>query len=172
MPMTRHVTLWLCALGWLSGCATLSPVERAAALEEQNKERARLLTEELYNLRKLDRIPEYIAQDFVDHSPGTPPGAGGPALVRQQAEASFQQFPDLKFDILHLVADGDMVVVHWKALGSDPKNLDETGKPKPLMLDGQSLYRMRDGKVVEAWDISDRLSPLLQRGYKVVPPKP
>ncbi|WP_164002208.1 ester cyclase [Pyxidicoccus caerfyrddinensis] len=170
--MTRHVTLWLCALGWLSGCATLSPVERTAALEAQNKERARLLTEELYNLRKLDRIPEYIAQDFVDHSPGTPPDAVGPALVRQQAEASFQQFPDLKFDILHLVADGDLVVVHWKALGSDPKNLDETGKPKPLLLNGHSLYRMRDGKVVEAWDISDRLSPLLQRGYKVVPPKP
>ena len=170
--MTRHVTLWLCALGWLSGCATLSPVERAAALEEQNKERARLLTEELYNLRKLDRIPEYIAQDFVDHSQGAPSGTVGPALVRQQAEASFQAFPDLKFDILHLVADGDLVAVHWKAQGSDPKNLDAAGKPKPLMLNGQSLYRMRDGKVVEAWDISDQLSPLLQRGYKVVPPKP
>lgn len=168
--MTRYVTLLLCALGWLSGCATVSPVERAAALEAQNKERARLLTEELYNLRKLDRIPEYIAQDFVDRSHGAPEGVG-PALVRQQAEASFQLFPDLRFDILHLVADGDMVVVHWKASGSDPKNLDEAGKPRPLTLNGHSLYRMRDGKVVEAWDISDRLSPLLQRGYKVVPPK-
>jgi predicted SnoaL-like aldol condensation-catalyzing enzyme len=161
----------LCALAWLTGCATVSPVERAAALEAQNKERARLLTEELYNLRKLDRIPEYIAHDFVDHSHGAPEGTVGPALVRQQAEASFQAFPDLRFDILHLVADGDLVAVHWKAHGTDPKNLDAAGKPKPLTLDGQSLYRMRDGKVVEAWDISDRLSPLLQRGYKVVPPK-
>ncbi len=162
----------LCALGWLSGCATVSPVEHAAALEAQNKERARQLTEELYNLRKLDRIPEYIAQDFVDHSQGAPANVVGPALVRQQAEASFQQLPDLKFDILHLVADGDLVVVHWKATGTDPKNLDAAGKPKALTLDGHSLYRMREGKVVEAWDISDRLSPLLQRGYKVVPPKP
>ncbi|WP_246356667.1 ester cyclase [Pyxidicoccus fallax] len=161
----------LCALG-LSACATVSPVEHAALLEEQNKQRARMLTEELYNLRKLDRIPEFIAEDFVDHSQDTPSGVTGPALVRQQAEASFQAFPDLKFDILHVVADGDLVAVHWKALGSDPKNLDAAGKPKPLTLNGQSLYRMREGKVVEAWDTTDRLSPLLQRGYKVVPPTP
>lgn len=169
--MTRHVMMLLCALGGLSGCATVSSVERAAALEAQNKERARQLTEELYNLRRLDRIPEYIAEGFVDHSQGAPAGVVGPALVRQQAEASFQTFPDLKFDILHLVADGDMVVVHWKATGSDTKNPDPAGKPRPLTLNGHSLYRMRDGKVVEAWDISDRLSPLLQRGYQVVPPK-
>ncbi|MBZ4416325.1 ester cyclase [Myxococcus sp. RHSTA-1-4] len=168
--MTRHVTMLLCVLG-VSACATVSPVERAAALEEQNRQRARMLTEELYNLRKLDRIPEFIAEDFVDHSQDAPSGVTGPALVRQQAEASFQAFPDLKFDILHVVADGDLVAVHWKALGTDPKNLDEAGKPKPLTLNGQSLYRMRDGKVVEAWDSTDRLSPLLQRGYKVVPPK-
>jgi predicted ester cyclase len=161
----------LCALGWLSGCATVSPAERTAALEARNKERARQLTEELYNLRRLDRITEYIAQDFVDRSQGAPEDAVGPAFVRAQAEASFQTFPDLRFDILHLVADGDMVVVHWKATGSDSKNPDAAGKPKPLTLNGHSLYRMRDGKVVEAWDISDRLSPLLQRGYKVVPPK-
>jgi predicted SnoaL-like aldol condensation-catalyzing enzyme len=163
----------LCALGVLSGCATVPPVEQhAAQVEEQNKQRARMLTEELYNLRKLDRISEYVAEDFVDRSHGAPPDAVGPAFVRQQAESVFQTFPDLKFDILHLVAEGDMVVVHWKATASDPKNLDEAGKPRPLTLNGQSLYRMRGGKLVESWDISDRLSPLLQRGYKVVPPKP
>ncbi|MFP2932134.1 ester cyclase [Pyxidicoccus sp. 3LG] len=161
----------LCALATLSACATVSPAERSAALEEQNKQRARLLTEELYNLRKLDRIPEYVAEDFVDHSQGAPRDVVGPDLLRQQAEAHFQLFPDLEFDILHLVADGDLVVVHWTATASDPKNLDEAGKPRPLLLNGQSLYRMRDGKLVEAWDVSDRLSPLLQRGYKVVPPK-
>ncbi|NOJ78674.1 ester cyclase [Myxococcus xanthus] len=168
--MTRHTTILLCALGWLSGCATMSPVERAAALEAQNKQRVRQLTEELYNLRKLDRIPEFIAEDFVDRSQGAPLNAVGPAFIRQQAEASFQTFPELKFDILHLVADGDLVLVHWKATGPDPKQVDDTGESRPLLLRGHSLYRLRDGKVVESWDISDRLSPLLQRGYKVVPP--
>ncbi|MFP2959358.1 ester cyclase [Myxococcus sp. 1LA] len=168
--MTRHVTILLCALGWLSGCATMSPVERAAAEEARNKQRVQQLTEELYNLRKLDRIPEFIAEDFVDRSQGAPLNAVGPAFVRQQAEASFQTFPELKFDILHLVADGDLVLVHWKATGPDPKHVDEAGEARPLLLQGHSLYRLRDGKVVESWDISDRLSPLLQRGYKVVPP--
>ncbi|NVI96831.1 ester cyclase [Myxococcus sp. AM009] len=168
--MTRHTTILLFALGWLSGCATLSPVERAAALEAQNKQRVRQLTEELYNLRKLDRIPEFIAEDFVDRSQGAPLNAVGPAFIRQQAEASFQTFPELRFDILHLIADGDLVLVHWKATGPDPQQVDAAGEPQALLLQGHSLYRLRDGKVVESWDISDRLSPLLQRGYKVVPP--
>jgi len=160
----------LCALGWWSGCATMSPVERTAALEARNKQRVRQLTEELYNLRELDRIPEFIAEDFVDRSQGAPRNVVGPAALRQQAETSFQAFPELKFDILHLVADGDLVLVHWTATGPDPKHQDEAGAPRALQLQGHSLYRLRDGKVVEAWDISDRLSPLLQRGYKVVPP--
>ncbi|WP_426754909.1 ester cyclase [Myxococcus sp. Y35] len=164
------MTIVLCALGWLAGCATMSPVEHAAALEAQNKQRVQQLTEELYNLRKLDRISEYIAEDFVDRSQGAPRDVVGPAAMRQQAEASFQAFPELKFDILHLLADGDLVLVHWKATGPDPKQVDEAGTARDLQLQGHSLYRLRDGKVVEAWDISDRLSPLLQRGYKVVPP--
>ncbi|TQF15347.1 ester cyclase [Myxococcus llanfairpwllgwyngyllgogerychwyrndrobwllllantysiliogogogochensis] len=164
-------TMWLCVLGMLSACASVSPVERAAALEEQNRQQARLLTEELYNLRKLDRVAELFSEDYVDHSTGAPTDVVGPAAVRQQAEATFQAFPDLRFDVLHVVADGDMVLVHWKAEGTDVKHPDDTGKPRPLALNGHSLYRMRDGKVVESWDISDRLAPLLQRGYRIVPPQ-
>ncbi|MBZ4396050.1 ester cyclase [Myxococcus sp. MISCRS1] len=170
--MKTTTTLWLCVLGMLSACASVSPVERAAQQEEQNRQRARLLTEELYNLRKLDRVPELFAEDYVDHSQGAPKDVVGPAVVLQQAEATFQTFPDLRFDILHVVADQDLVLVHWKAAGTDPLNLDDAGKPRPLALAGHSLYRMRDGKVVESWDISDRLTPLLQRGYRVVPPQP
>ena len=119
--MTTRLTLVLMVLGSLSGCATVSPAERAAALGEQNKQRARLFTEEVYNQRRFDRIPEYIAADFVDHSVDAPPDARGPALVRQQAETGFAAFPDLKFDILHLVAEGDLVSMHWQALGTDTK---------------------------------------------------
>nr|WP_306341649.1 nuclear transport factor 2 family protein [Myxococcus xanthus] len=46
---------------------------------------------------------------------------------------------EVKFDIRHLVADGDLVLAHWKAT---------TPAPQPLLRQGHSLFRLRDGKVV------------------------
>jgi predicted SnoaL-like aldol condensation-catalyzing enzyme len=162
----------LLTLMLLTGCATTSGTRNLAAEEEENKRLARAFTEEIYNQRHLDRIPVYVAQDFVDQSPGAPPDAKGPEFVRKQAAASLAALPDLRFTIEHLLADGDLVLIHWEATGTDAKTLDDTGKPKLLTLQGQSLFRMRQGKIVESWDITDRLGFLLQRGFKLQPPVP
>jgi predicted SnoaL-like aldol condensation-catalyzing enzyme len=164
----NRLTLLL-TLALVTGCATTSGARNLTA-EEENKRLARAFTEEIYNQRQLDRIPVYVAPDFVDLSQGAPPDARGPDYVRQQAEASLQALPDLRFDIQHLVADGDLVLIHWKATGTDAKALDEAGQPKQIALHGHSLFRMREGKIVESWDIVDRLGMLLQRGFKVLPP--
>jgi predicted SnoaL-like aldol condensation-catalyzing enzyme len=169
--MKNRILMMGLALGVLAGCATSRSAPKAAD-EAVNKQLAVAFTEEVYNQRLLERIPDYVAEDFVDRSQGAPGDAKGPAFVRQQAEASLRAFPDLRFDIQHLVADEDLVLVHWKATGTDAKRLDEAGKPRPVTLQGHSLFRMRAGKIVESWDIADRLPLLLQRGYKVVPPSP
>jgi len=168
-PMNRLSLLLTLTL--LTGCATTSGARDLAA-EEENKRLARAFTEEIYNQRQLDRIPVYVAQDFVDLSPGAPPQAQGPDFVRKQAEASLALLPDLRFDIQHLMADGDLVLIHWKATGTDAKTLDEAGAPKQVTLQGQSLFRMRGGQIVESWDVVDRLGFLLQRGFKLLPPVP
>ena len=155
-------TLW-------TGCATSA---RNLAAEEENKRLARAFTEEVYNQRQLDRIPAFVAEDFVDRSPGAPPDAKGPGFVRQQAEASLAAVPDMRFELQHLLAEGDLVLLHWKASGTDPKTLDEAGAPRQVTLQGQSLFRIREGKIVESWDIIDRLGFLLQRGFKLLPPVP
>jgi predicted SnoaL-like aldol condensation-catalyzing enzyme len=158
------LTLTLC-----TGCATSA---RNLAAEEDNKRLAQAFTEEVYNQRQLDRIPAYVAEDFVDQSPGAPPDAKGPGFVRQQAEASLAAMPDLRFELHHLLAEGDLVLLHWKASGTDPKAVDEAGTPRQVTLQGQSLFRIRQGKIVESWDIIDRLGFLLQRGFKLLPPVP
>ncbi|XXF77144.1 ester cyclase [Myxococcaceae bacterium GXIMD 01537] len=151
----RNPTLMALALAALCGCATSTSASRARALAAANKELAVAFTEEVYNQRLLERIPDYVADDFVDHSQGAPEGARGPAFVRQQAEASLAAFDDLRFDIQHLVADEDLVLVHWKAAGL-AKQRDASGQPRPVTLHGHSLFRVKDGKIVESWDISER----------------
>jgi predicted SnoaL-like aldol condensation-catalyzing enzyme len=162
LSLLLSLTLW-------TGCAT--PTRNLAA-EEENKRLARAFTEEVYNQRQLDRIPAYVAQDFVDHSPGAPPEAKGPGFVREQAEASITALPDLRFEVQHLIAEGDLVLLHWKASGTDPKLMDESGALKQVTLHGQSLFRIREGKIVESWDVVDQLGFLLQRGFKLLPPVP
>jgi predicted SnoaL-like aldol condensation-catalyzing enzyme len=165
--MTRLTLLWTLTL--LTGCATTSGA-RNLAVEEENKRLARTFVEEVYNQRQLDRIPVYVAEDFVDRSPRAPADEKGPALVRRQAEESLKAIPDLRFDIQHLLAEGDLVLIHWKATSTDAKVLDEAGTTKQVTLEGHSLMRMREEKIVESWDVVDNLGFLLQRGFKVLPP--
>ncbi len=164
--MRRTILLLMLAL--LGGCATTRG--RNLAAEEENKRLARVFTEEVYNQRQLDRIPVYVAEDFVDRSPGAPPEAKGPEYVRRQAEASFEAIPDLRFNVEHLLAEGELVLIHWRATGTDPQALDAEGAPRQVALEGHSLFRMREGRIVESWDVVDRLGYLLQRGFKLLPP--
>jgi predicted SnoaL-like aldol condensation-catalyzing enzyme len=166
----NRLSLLLCLTLW-TGCATTSG-NRNLAAEEENKRLAQAFTDEIYNQRRLDRIALYVSEDFEDQSPDAPPDAKGVDFVRKQAEASLEALPDLRFGIEHLLAEGDLVLIHWKATGTDPKNLDGAGLPQPMTLHGQSLFRYRDGKIVESWDIVDRLGFLLQRGFKLLPPVP
>ncbi|WP_224361335.1 ester cyclase [Hyalangium versicolor] len=161
----------LLTLTLLTGCATTSGTRNLSA-EEENKQVARAFIEELYNQRQFDKAPQFVAPDFVDHSPGATPDHKGPEFVRKQAEEMLSSIPDLHFDIQHVVAEGDLVLVHWNATGTNPKALDETGKPKQLQLQGHSLLRLQGAKLVESWDITDQLGFLLQQGFKLLPPAP
>jgi predicted SnoaL-like aldol condensation-catalyzing enzyme len=153
----------------LTGCATASGARNLAA-EEENKRLARDFIEEIYNQRQLDRIPVYVAQDFVDLSPFASPDAKGPESVRKQAQATLEAMPNLRFELQHLLAEGDLVLIHWRATGADATALDEAGAPKQVTIQGHSLFRMREGQIVESWDIADQLGLLLQRGFKLLPP--
>jgi steroid delta-isomerase-like uncharacterized protein len=141
---------------------------------ERNKELAQRFVDEVYNRRQLDKIPDYIADGFVDESPGAPPDARGPAWVLRQAEGTFAAFPDLKFEILRRVAEGDLVAVHWTSHGTASDQAAGGGaEGKKVEIQGISIFRYDDaGKVVGSWDIVDRLTMLRQLGLEVAPREP
>src|SRR4051794_4040950 len=64
---------------------------------------------EAFNHRDLSQLDELFAEDYVNHAglPGTAPGPEGQAQVMQRLWAAF---PDARFEIEHLAADGDTVV--------------------------------------------------------------
>jgi len=90
------------------------------SVEEANKALVRRFVEHEYGeaLRgNLDVVHEYYADHFHAHTPLLPeqPGVdGSKAVIADTAQA----MPDLKLEVVHLAADGDLVFVHWRATGT------------------------------------------------------
>lgn len=91
----------------------------------------------------IDKNPDavrYLAPEYHQHNPGIPSGSAG---LREQFTAFFQQFPQLTVQRKRVVAEGEIVAIH----AHYRLNPDDRGQS---VVD---IFRVRDGKVVEHWDV-------------------
>jgi predicted ester cyclase len=123
--------------------------------------------EEAWDNGKLDELDQYFAEDFDNSrsaTPGVPAGLAGAKMAHQGV---MQSFPDRKAEILDLVADRDTVMVRIRVTGTNQGGFPALGVPangKPIDIESWSLYRLRDGKVVEHAGLNDAFVLLMQLG--------
>src|SRR5437899_3278209 len=87
---------------------------------EDNKTLSRHFFQEFWNQKNLAVADELLATNFVDHTPGSPPGLPpGPAGHKQFASLYFMAFPDIRATIEDMVAEGDKVVTRWRVQGTN-----------------------------------------------------
>ena len=148
---------------------TLHGQAQPASDQEKNKSVAREFVEEVLSQGKLERYSESHTADFVAH--GTERDftlAEDLAMAREERTA----MPDMQFAVNHMVAEGDLVLVHWTVWGTNTQpgmGLPATGKP--VNVSGMTLFRFRAGKISEEWNAWSMLSVLKQVGL-LCPPKP
>ena len=76
--------------------------------------------------------------------------------------------PDIHFDVLHILAEGDHVRIHWTGSGTHAERLASlTGENIPptrrrVKVSGALLTEVRDGKIVRHWGSWDQLSLFAQ----------
>ena len=133
-------------------------------MSEENKALYRKFIDEVINKKNLDAVNDLIAPGFIDHNPmpGTPPGPDG---MRQAMEVFLGAFPDIQSDLTFLVAEGDIVVGHQITTGTHQGELmgiPPTGK-KIEMAEIHAV-RIKDGKAVEHWGLSDDAAMMQQLG--------
>jgi predicted ester cyclase len=79
-------------------------------------------------------------------------------------------FPDLKADLVALVADEDSIAFAYTLSGTHEgplMGIPATGKK--VSIRGLQLSKFRDGKMVERWGSSDQLGMLQQLGVTAIP---
>jgi len=140
---------------------------QSASEQEKNKTVARTFFEEVLGQGKLERYSESHTADFVAH--GTEHDftlAEDMAAAREERTA----MPDMQIAVNHMVAEGDLVAVHWTAWGTNTQpgmGLPATGKR--IKVSGVTIFRFKAGKISEEWSAWDMLSVLQQAG--LFPPK-
>ena len=127
--------------------------------------------EEVWNKGRADAIEEMFAADGVAYGLGE---AGidvhGPATFKPFFERLCGAFPELKITIEDALAEGDKVAARWSARmihRGDHLGIAATGRK--VAVTGMSIVRIRDGKIVEAWNNWDMLG-LMQQIGAIAPP--
>ncbi len=157
-------------LSLLAVAMTLPSQAQPASDQEKNKTVARTFFEEVLGQGKLERYSGFHTADFVAHSAEHDYTlAEDLAMAREERAA----LPDMRMAVNHMVAEGDMVVVHWTVWGTNTQpgmGLPATGKP--VRTSGMTLFRFRSGKISEEWNAWSMLSVLKQVGLLCPPQGP
>ena len=101
-----------------------------------NKELVQTAITEAFVNRDKTAIDKYWSDQYIQHNPQVPNGREG---LKQLLGLLG---PEFKYDIGLIVADGDFVMVHGRYLGFGPK---------PLV--AVDIFRIKDGKLAEHWDV-------------------
>ena len=102
---------------------------------ESNKEIVMKALKGVFVERDATVVDRYFSPDYMQHNPVIP---NGPSAIANLIPT----LKDLTYESGMVVAEGDLVMVHGRYVGWGPK---------PLI--AVDIFRVKDGKVVEHWDV-------------------
>jgi len=85
---------------------------------EENKIIVRRLYEEAWNSRDLSVVDEIFAPNHVHHDPSNPVDIKGPEGTQQRITEVIATFPDIRFIIEDMIAEGNKVAVRSTVRGT------------------------------------------------------
>ena len=136
--------------------------------EKENVRIAKTMIERL-NHGEVGFEEEYEHKDVAVEGPG----AAGPMNHEQYTaylKGFLDAFPDLHFDILQTIAQGDYVVINWRARGTHtgPMRAPNGDMVPPTnrksTVEGSTTYEFRGGKIAKSKIFWDMVGMLVQLG--------
>jgi predicted SnoaL-like aldol condensation-catalyzing enzyme len=122
-----------------AGLLLLAPVA-VAADAEANKAAVLAFHAALTDTKDFATAEKYLAPDYKQHNPTLRDGAAG---IKGLIDFFREKLPDARSEVKHVWTDGDYVILHVHFIGV-------AGTSGRAIAD---IYRMRDGKIAEHWDV-------------------
>lgn len=127
-------------------------------MSEENKALFRRWFEEVWNQGRTDAIDEMFAVDGIAHglSDDAEAPMKGPGGFKPFHEIFRGAFPDVEVRVEDLIAEGDKVVARCSVNARHSgDHLGFAASNARVSFTGMSIVRIKDGKIVEAWNNFD-----------------
>ena len=134
---------------------------------EDNKALIQRWFEEVWNKKRAEAIDEMFAADGVAHGLGPDPKISmkGPAAFKPFHAVFCGAFPDIEVAVDDIVAEGDKIAARCSVRGKHTgDHLGVAASNANVDFTGMVIVRIKDGKIVEAWNNFDFLTMNRQIG--------
>jgi predicted SnoaL-like aldol condensation-catalyzing enzyme len=136
---------------------------------ETNKRLVLDFYEEVLCGRNLEAAPRFLHEVYVQHNPYAAQGIAG---FLEFHRGFFSAIPDARVTVNMMAAEGDLVFVYGTYTGTHTGKgfLDLPPTGNRVCYDVVDIFRVRDGKLAEHWDVADTRAIFTQLG--ALPPVP
>lgn len=130
---------------------------------EDNKKTVIKFYEEVFRKRDLSAVDGFMHDDYIQHNPDADQGRTGFIKFHK---GFFAAVPDFRATINRIVAEGDLVFVYNTITGTHTGEgfLGYPPTGNSIRFDAVDMFRLRDGKLCEHWDVADTRALFTQVG--------
>ena len=134
---------------------------------EENKALIRRWFEEVWNKGRADAIPELFAEDGIAHGLSDDANAPlkGPGGFLPFHAQFREAFPNIEVVVEDQIAEGDRVATRCSVRGKHAgDSLGFAATQSPVEFTGVAITRIKDGRIIEAWNNFDFMKMYRQLG--------
>jgi predicted ester cyclase len=114
---------------------------------------------EVWNKTNLDILDKLFIHDFVMHFLPDGSEMRGIDSLRVHVREHCTAFPDWREEIKRIVAERDLVVIHYVSTGTNQGRwLGNSPTGIRIQINEVSIFRIEDGRIAEQWLLPDLFS--------------
>lgn len=128
-------------------------------MKTQRKERIKDLYLNHINRHDLSEIHQFVADDYSD----LVSGGKGIDAYKNNIQTLFTGFPDVEFELIEMIEEGDKLVLRWLWKGTHLGFFAKTAATaRPVVNSGVVIFSFRGDKIISTWTLVDRLNVMQQ----------
>ena len=123
---------------------------------EHNKANVVRFNREFIEQGNMNSFKELVANDVINHSAPSGMPNGPESMIYFIIEVLRKGFPDIQVEILDQIAEGDKVTTRKAMKATHTGNfMDIPASNKSVIINVIDIIRLRDGKYIEHWGMSN-----------------